>query len=215
MEVTLGPFAGIIFDLDGTLVDSHDAMVRAYTIWAGEYGVDLDELPNHLGMPSESLAKALIPADKADEAARRIEYLETSDAEGVVALPGAVEALEALTGQPVAIGTSCTLDLLQARGAAAGLPMPQVLVTRDQVDAGKPAPDTFLTACQRLGIDPETALVVEDAPAGIKAARAAGCTSLGVLTNRSADDLGADAHVADLSHVTWEVTGDGILVSLR
>lgn len=211
----MGPFAGVIFDFDGTLIDSHDAMWRAYEVWANEYHVDLDELPNHLGMPSESLAKALIPAEKVDEAAARIEYLETHDTDGVVALPGAVETLEALAGQPVAIGTSCTMDLLQARGGAAGLPMPAVLVTRDQVERGKPNPDTFLLACQRLGIAPEAALVVEDAPAGVKAARAAGCTSLGVLTNRTAEDLGADGHTADLSHVTWQVTGDGILVSLR
>jgi hypothetical protein len=85
-----------------------------------------------------------------------------------------------------------------------------VVVTRDQVANGKPAPDSFLLAAERLGVEPSRALVVEDSLAGIAAARAGGFPVLGILSTHSPNVLRADVHVTDLSQVTWEVTHDGI-----
>ena len=149
----------------------------------------------------------MVAADRWREAAQRIEDLEVTDTEGVVAMPGAAAALGALPRDAVAIATSCTSRLLLARMRAAGLPLPQVVITRDQVAHGKPAPDTFLLAAKQLGVEPSRALVVEDAPAGVAGARAGGFPSLGILSNADADALGADVHVPDLSHVRWEVEG--------
>ena len=94
--------------------------------------------------------------------------------------------------------------------AAAGLDVPAVLVTADDVAHGKPDPDVFLQAARRLGVEPSDCLVVEDAPAGLAAARAAGMASLAVLTSTPRAELEADAVVTDLSEVCWQVGDDGI-----
>ena len=209
----VGLFDAVILDHDGTIVDSRDAMVRAYTRWAGEYGVNLNEMPKYMGMPSRALAEALVPDAKHwDEAAERIEELEVSDTAGVIPMPGAVDAFRVLPGDAVAIATSCTQPLLDARLHAAGLSHPRVVVTRDQVEHGKPAPDSFLLAAQRLGVEPSRALVAEDSPVGITAARAGGFPTLGILSTHTADVLRADVHVTDLSQVTWDVGDEGIRV---
>ena len=183
----VGSFDAVILDHDGTIVDSHAAMLRAYATWAEEFDVDLEKLPTYLGMPSRALTKALVAEDRWSAAAIRIEELEVTDTAGVAAMPGAAETM-----------------------AAAGLPLPRVVVTRDQVANGKPAPDSFLLAAEQLGVEPSRALVVEDSLAGIAAARAGGFPVLGILSTHSPDVLHADVHVPDLSQVTWEVTHDGI-----
>lgn len=213
-----GPFEGrvfdaVIFDLDGTLINSHPAMIRAYTRWGEEFGVDLDVLPQLLGMPSARTAELLLAPELVDRGAARIDELEATDTDGVIALPGALDALE-LLGARAAIGTSCTERLMTARVAAAGLPQPAVVVTRDHVENGKPAPDTFLRAAELLGAPADRTLVVEDAPAGVAAARAAGAAVLGITSTRTADELGADAAVADLSAVAWVISDDGIQLRL-
>ena len=118
---------------------------------------------------------------------------ETSDVDGVVAMPGA----QAVLSLPrVAIATSSTAALARARLAAAGLPEPDVLVTADQVENGKPAPDPYLLAAERLGVDPASCLVFEDAPAGIAAGRAAGMTVWAVATTHEPGALGEAQRVA-------------------
>ena len=156
------------------------------------------------------MTKALVAEDRWSAAAIRIEELEVTDTAGVAAMPGAAETLRVLPAGAVAVATSCTRRLLDARMAAAGLPLPRVVVTRDQVANGKPAPDSFLLAAEQLGVEPSRALVVEDSLAGIAAARAGGFPVLGILSTHSPDVLHADVHVPDLSQVTWEVTHDGI-----
>ncbi len=209
-------FSAVVFDLDGTLIDSHEATVRSYEKWAAEYGVPPDEAPESLGMPGDAVAAAVLPADDVKTATDRMEALEIADTEGVVSLPGAMDALNQLPRHRVAIATSCPRDLMHARMQAAGLPFPDVIVTRDQVSEGKPAPESFLLATQRLGAEPSRTLVVEDAPAGITAARAAGCAVLGIASTKRPDELQADAVVADLSEVEWilDTTGQ-VSVRLR
>jgi sugar-phosphatase len=126
-----------------------------------------------------------------------------------------VEALASLVGAKNAIATSCTIPLAQARIRAAGLVPPSVLITVDDVARGKPHPDPFLAAAERLGADPHRCLVVEDAPMGLQAARAAGCFTLAVLTTTPREELQADAIVDDLSEVEFQPGPDGIRVRLR
>ncbi len=201
-------FHAVVFDLDGTLIDSHVAMIRSYERWADEYNISLDRMPALLGMPSAAVSAALLPPEDVESATERIEVLEVTDTEGVVALPGAMAALDLLPRERVAIATSCTDDLMRARMEAAGLPFPDVIVTRDQVSEGKPAPDSFLLAAERLGVEPSRILVVEDAPAGIAAAHATGCAVLGIASTKHPEDLAADAVVTDLSEVTWIIDAD-------
>ena len=134
-----------------------------------------------------------MPADRVADEAAALERLEVEDTEGVVALPGAAGVLALPT---VAIATSCVMPLALARIAAAGLTVPEVLVTADQVEQGKPAPDSYLLAAQRLGADPAGCLVLEDAPAGVAAGRAAGMTVWAVTTTHAPGELTGAHRVA-------------------
>lgn len=217
MPVDLGiltdrPFAGVIFDMDGTLVDSIPAMVRSWTTWAIEHGVTAEQLQGFHGVPAAGVIASLLPADQVEQALVRISELEESDVDGVIPLPGAQQALADLSSGHVAMATSCHLRLATARIAAAGLTPPEVLVTVDDVARGKPAPDPFLLAAERLGVPPADCLVVEDAPKGVEAARAAGCSVLAVLVTTPADLLLADAVVPNLSAVRFVPGPDGIRV---
>lgn len=205
-------FAAVIFDMDGTLIDSIPAMVRAWTRWAGEFGVTAEQLAGYHGVPVAGVVRAVVPAHRYDRAIARIVELELSDIEGLVVLPGAREALADLADAPSAIATSSTRQLAAARLAAARLAPPTVLVTADDIARGKPAPDPFLEAARRLGVDPGSCLVVEDAPQGLVAARAAGCHTLGLTTTTQAASMDADLVIPDLGSVRFVPSPDGIQV---
>jgi sugar-phosphatase len=187
-------FEAVIFDMDGTLIDSTPAVDRAWTTWAAEHGLTRADLAGNHGVPSAGVVRNV---------------LELEDVDGIEVLPGAAEALAALRDAKNAIATSCTIPLANARIAASRLVRPSVLVTADDVLRGKPAPDPFLEAARRLGVDPTRCLVVEDAPAGLAAARAAGCATLAVVTTTPEDQLQADGVVPDLASVRFEPTETG------
>lgn len=208
-------FAAVLFDSDGTLVDSTPAVERSWRTWSDRMGLAGPDLDAFHGRPAAATVGALVAEPDRDAALTLIAQLELDDVDGVVPLPGAVESLAALQGRRVAIATSCTLALAQARLGAAGIEIPSVLVTVDDVQRGKPAPDPYLLAAQRLGVDPTECLVVEDAVSGIAAARAAGCAVLAVRTTATDDQLDADAIVDDLSAVEWVFDQEGIGVRAR
>ena len=205
-------FEAVIFDLDGTLIDSTPAVIRSWATWAGEYG--LAELPRHDGVPSASVVRAVLSEDQYEHGLQRITELELADIHDIVVLPGATAALASLAGGKNAIATSCTVPLAKARITAAQLVAPTVIVTADDVVNGKPHPEPFLRAARLLDADPRRCLVVEDAPRGLEAAQAAGCFTLAVVTTTPREDLYADAIVTDLSEVWFDVNDDGIRVSL-
>jgi len=205
-------FDAVIFDLDGTLVDSTPAVGRAWATWASEYGLAPMNLLEHHGTPSASVVRAIMPENLQEPAMRRITELELADLYDVVVLPGAVEALASLAGAKTAIATSCTVPLAEARIAASQLMQPSVLVTADDVVHGKPHPEPFLQAARLLGVDPRRCLVVEDAPKGLEAARAAGCFTLAVVTTTPREALHADAIVNDLSDVRFQANHESITV---
>ncbi len=206
-------FVAVIFDMDGTLIDSIPAVERSWATWAAEHDLEVDVIRRYHGVPAAGIVDLLIPEATRATALRRIEEIEVSDVEGIVVLPGAAEALLALRDAKNAIATSCTRDLARARIAATGLQAPSVLVTASDVTRGKPDPEPFLTAARMLGVDPAQCLVVEDAPAGVAGAHAAGCATLGVLTTTPAEALPADALVADLSAVRFSVVDQTIRIS--
>jgi len=205
-------FEAVLFDMDGTLIDSTPAVMRSWTAWAVEHGLTLADLAGHHGVPSAGVVRSVLPVDRHEAAILRIEELELADVTDIVVLAGAAEALADLTRAKNAIATSCTAPLAAARIAAAGLVPPSVLVTVDDVAHGKPAPDPYLEAARRLGADPERCLVVEDAPKGLEAARAAGCFTLAVVTTTPREELVADAVVPDLPAVRFSVAGSRISV---
>jgi mannitol-1-/sugar-/sorbitol-6-phosphatase len=209
-------FDAVLFDMDGTLIDSMAGSLRAWARWATEHEVDPAHLSDLGGRPAAQVIPALLSPGRVAGALARIELLENEvAAEGIELLPGTAEALAALPPERVAIVTSCTRSLLEARLAGSQLPRPRKVVTFDDVARGKPAPDPFLLGARRLGFDPARCLAVEDAPAGLAAARAAGCTTLAVGDTHPPHELDADAHAPDLSHVRFAAGPQGVTVTTR
>lgn len=181
---------GVLFDLDGVLVDSTPAVARVWTGWARTHGFDPDEVVKRAhGRPSiTTIRELLLHGDHAAEN-REVERREIADVEGVVPLPGAMELLRALPLERWAIVTSCTRALANVRINAAGLPEPRHLVTSTDVKNGKPDPEPYLKGAQLLGVPASDCLVIEDAPAGICAGKAAGSRVLALRTTASDAEL--------------------------
>ncbi len=191
---------GLLVDLDGTLVDSGAPVRRAWEGFAHRHGLDPDAVTSFAhGRPSRETIRLLVPDAPAGEAAA-FEDAEVADTAGVVALPGAAALLA--TDRALAIVTSCSRRLAVARLAAAGLPVPEVMVTSDDVSRGKPQPECFLRGARRLGLTPGRCVVIEDSPTGVAAGRAAGARVLAVLTSHPAVALAeADVVAKDLRSV--------------
>jgi mannitol-1-/sugar-/sorbitol-6-phosphatase len=193
----LADYGAVLVDLDGTLVNSDGAVRRAWTSFAHRHGLDVETVLHVAqGRPSRETARKLAPG--APDEPGLLEDAEATDTDGIVAFPGAAELLAArLT---LALVTSCTRRLATVRLTAAGLPIPAVAITADDVTRGKPDPEPYLTAARALNVDPADCVVLEDAPAGIAAGRAAGMTVIALRTTHGDDELdGADAVVADLA----------------
>jgi mannitol-1-/sugar-/sorbitol-6-phosphatase len=205
-------FAAVLFDMDGTLIDSTPVVVRSWVTWALERGIDPKRLEGHHGVPAAQIVRGLVPEADVESAIARINALEIADVDGITVLPGAAEAVAALPEARRAIVTSCTRPLAAARIEAAGLLAPSVVVTADDVPTGKPDPAPYLLGARRLGVDPADCLVVEDAPSGLISARTAGAATLAVTTTTPADQLDADAVVGTLADIRFAADADGVRV---
>lgn len=205
-------FDAVLFDMDGTLVDSTESVRRSWLLWAGEHAVEPRRLLGWHGVPARQIIETLLPPDRIDLALTRIEELEIADAEGIVVLPGARQALADLPAGRAGIVTSCTRPLAWARLEAAGLAAPDVVVTASDVARGKPDPAPYVLGAQRVAAEPGRCLVVEDAPAGLASGRAAGAATLAVVTTHTADELDADLVVGSLADVRFVAGPDGVAV---
>jgi sugar-phosphatase len=187
----------VLSDLDGVLVDSGAEVERVWREWAIEQGVDPDLVAREShGVPSPGVLARVAPHLNTPEEIDRIERLHA--ATGGRALPGAAELL----ARADAVVTSCSPALARVRLESAGLPMPEVLITSDLTERGKPHPDPYLAGAAALNADPADCLVIEDAPAGIDAGRAAGMTVWAVTTTHARHELaGADRVLASLDEV--------------
>jgi sugar-phosphatase len=194
---------GILFDLDGVLVDSTPAVARCWARWAVQFGFNADEVVHRAhGRPSIVTLRELMPKGNYEQENRKMEQWEIEDTDGVVPLPGVLDLLHGLPPQQWAIVTSCTRPLAEVRIRVAGLPWPKQLVTSADVQRFKPDPDPYLKGAELLRLAAADCVVVEDAPAGIRSGRAAGSRVLALRTTE-ADELltaaGATWIVDDLS----------------
>jgi mannitol-1-/sugar-/sorbitol-6-phosphatase len=212
-EMTRIKCRGLLFDLDGVLVDSTPAVARVWAGWAHEHGLDPEEVEKKAhGRPSITTIRELLP--NADHAAedREVERREIADTDGVIPLPGAMELLQALPLERWAIVTSCTRALAHVRIAAAGLPRPKYLVTATDVRNGKPDPEPYLKGALFLGVPASECVVFEDAPAGIRAGKAAAARVLALRTTAPDTELleaGADWILDDCADVFLDSSADG------
>jgi mannitol-1-/sugar-/sorbitol-6-phosphatase len=190
----------VLFDMDGTLVDSDAVVDRTWTLWASEYGIPAAEvLAVAHGSPAEAtigrLRPDLSPEERAAAVARILD-LECDDLSDVVPTPGAHELISTLErlGLPWAVYTSASNRLAKVRLDAAGI-SPSILVTLDDVTRGKPDPEGYLRAAELLDVPVEHCLVVEDTTVGLAAGRAAGATTAGLK------GVPADIRLPDLHHL--------------
>lgn len=202
----------VLFDLDGVLVDSSEGVERAWRGWAPRHGLDADRvIAVAQGRRSIDTVRELVPHADAEKEAADLEDAEVAAADTTRAYPGVAALLAALADAPWAVVTSCTVRLGSARLSAAGLPRPPVFVTADDVSAGKPDPEGYLQGAARLGVAPADCVVVEDAPAGVAAGRAAGARVVAVTTTHRADDLRA-AHLVVAALDALDATAsDGVI----
>jgi sugar-phosphatase len=199
--VDLTDVAAVLFDMDGTLVNSDAAVERAWTTWAREYDVDVDPATLH-GRPADDTVRSLRPDldDAAVEAAAAHQLdLQYEDLADVVPTTGSLDLLAGLD-LPWAIVTSADVRLAKARLGAVGITAP-VLVTVDDITRGKPDPEGYLLAARLLGVAPGRCLVVEDAPAGVAAGRAAGARVAALK------GIEGDVSIADLTELAALISG--------
>lgn len=202
----------ILLDLDGTLVDSTDSIARCWLRWCRQYEVDPARLADAHGRTAADIVAGLLPGPMVAAALARIDALEIEDAGTVRPMPGAAELLAAIPPERRAVVTSGSTVIADARMAAAGLPAPAVVVTADDVIRGTPHPEPYLLGAERLGFEPDRCIVVEDAPSGIAAARAAGMAVVGIASTHEARRLEADLIAGTPAQVRVRVDGIGPLL---
>lgn len=187
-------YAAILSDLDGVLVDSTPAVAAAWAEWARTRGIDPALLEGKIhGVRSLEVIGEIAPHLDVPAEAAAVEDLVLQGPAAAM-LPGADVLIGGDVGVPVAIVTSCPDPLADRRLRDIGLRPPRVLVTADRVSRGKPDPEGYRLAASELGVDPARAVVFEDAPAGLAAAKAAGARAIGITTTHTAEELlAADA----------------------
>lgn len=202
---------GFLFDMDGVLVNSHAVVDRTWRRWAVRHNMDPDAIiaVAHGRRTGDTLRDIAPHLDIAAEV-QWLDEAERQDMDGIVAMPGAAATLTHLPGVAWAIVTSCGDALARARLAAAGLPIPRVLIASERIERGKPFPDGYLAGARALHQAPTDCIVFEDTPPGIDAGLAAGAQVVGLATTYDAARLTAATRVVrDLSEVHIGRTGAG------
>jgi len=175
--------AALLFDMDGVLIDSTPAVTRVWRRWAVEHGFNPEEVVAHAhGRPSLATIREYLPNADHEAENREVERREIEDLAGVAPLPGALDLLASLPRDRWTIVTSCTRPLAEVRIKAAGLPLPQRLITANDITHGKPHPEPYLKAASILNVPPSSCIILEDVPAGIRSGKAAGGTVIAFTT---------------------------------
>jgi len=210
--------AALLFDLDGVLIDSTPAVARVWSRWAVEHGFDPTEVVARAhGRPSLTTVRELLPHADHQAENREVERREIADLAGVVPLPGAMELLASLPADRWTIVTSCTRALAVVRIKAAGLPLPEKMITSNDIVQGKPYPDPYLKGAAVLGFPAADCIVLEDAPAGIRAGKAAGAKVLALRTTAPDSELleaGADWILNNCADIRVTSAKDGLNLTL-
>jgi sugar-phosphatase len=203
--------------MDGILISSLGSVERSWAAWARMRGIDPEAAIRvaHGRRAIETVAR-LRPDLDSEAELKVIEDLEVADNEGLTVLPGVLELLAALPRERWTVVTSATERLARLRMAAGGIPVPERLVTANQVTRGKPHPEPFLAGAALLGLPPSACVVFEDSSSGAQAGRAAGCTVVATTFSHPVASLDA-AHylVRDLTDVRAEVKEEGLVLRMN
>lgn len=206
-------FGAFLFDMDGTVLNSIAAAERIWAAWAVRHGVDVETfLPTIHGVRAiDTITRLNLPGVDAEAQAAFITEAEIEDVEGIVEIPGAAAFLNGLPKDRWAMVTSAPRDLALRRMAAAGVPEPAVMITAEDVQAGKPDPAGYLLAAKRLGLEPRDCLIFEDATVGIQAAEAAGAPLMIITTTHQHPLETAHATLASYADIRVAVDSNGQL----
>ena len=204
----------ILFDLDGTLIDSASRIQRLWVDWGKRHGITAQSILEVMhGRRADETIQLIAPHLSLKEEVYLLETDEVSDMDGVNPYSSALDLLSKLSPMQWAIVTSGSLRVASARVEHVGLPRPEVFITADDVKRGKPAPDGYLLAAKRLHVEPADCVVFEDAPAGIQAGKAAGMKVIAVASSLTKEELSqADVVVHQLADVTLHITGSSISI---
>lgn len=210
--------AALLFDLDGVLINSTPAVARVWRRWAVERGFDPEEVVSRAhGRPSMTTIREYLPHANHESENREVERREIEDLEGVMPLPGALDLLRSLPPDRWTIVTSCTRPLAQVRIKAAGLPLPEKLITSNDITHGKPDPEPFLKGASCLGFRAEDCIVLEDVPAGVRSGKAAGARVIAFTTTVQKAGLleaGADWILGSCADIRVDAAGGTLSLSL-
>jgi sugar-phosphatase len=214
IELSERSYAAFLFDMDGTLLTSIASAERVWARWAERHGLDVATfLPTIHGIRSADTIRSLaLPGVDPDAEALAITLEEIEDVSDVRPIPGAEAFVRALPDGRWAIVTSAPRNLAIARIRAAGLPIPPVLICAEDVTIGKPAPDGYIQAAERLGFRSERCLVFEDAVAGVQAGEAAGADVLVITQTHSKAMANARNAIRNYEHLRVEETEAGLTI---
>ncbi len=211
--------AGLLFDNDGVIVSSIGSVNRCWRRWAAHYGVPVaPDFQIEHGTRAVDVMQKLVPGIDVAEGLKLIEDMELADVDDLQVLPGVKDLLESLPMDRWAIVSSATYRLLVGRLKVAKLPIPERIISGDRVVNGKPHPEPYLKGAELIHAAPKDCIVIEDAPSGVHAGKAAGCRVLGVLGTHSAEDLraaGVEWVVETLEHVKAEAIEGGLRLRLE
>ncbi|MGE1172450.1 HAD-IA family hydrolase [Pseudomonas sp. BW7P1] len=206
-------FGAFLFDMDGTVLNSIAAAERIWAAWAVRHGVDVETfLPSIHGVRAiDTITRLNLPGVDAEAQAAFITEAEIEDVEGIVEIAGAAAFLKSLPANQWAMVTSAPRDLALRRMAAAGIPEPAVMITAEDVTAGKPDPAGYTLAAKRLGLEPADCLIFEDAAVGIQAAEAAGAPLMIITSTHQHPIETPHATIASYREVALSIDSDGQL----
>jgi mannitol-1-/sugar-/sorbitol-6-phosphatase len=207
----------ILFDLDGTLVESTFFIERLWQDWGVQHGVSPQRMSEVMhGRPATEIINIVAPHLSIRDEVYALETNEISRMDGMKTYTGARELLHKLPPKQWAIVTSGSLRVAGARLSYARLPRPDVFITADDIKAGKPAPDAYLLAAHRLHTNPADCVVVEDAPTGIQAGKAAGMKVIGIASSHPKEELRqADVVVQQLADIKVHVMENQISLQFK
>ena len=208
----------LLFDMDGTLVDSTPVVEKAWSRWAARYGFNPSDVTNFAhGRPTADFVRNFLPQVDAVAEAATLLAEEELDPTPINGIPGALEVVRLADRYAKwAVVTSASRTLAFLRLKLGGLPEPPLLISADDITRGKPDPEGFRKAAKLLNVLPEECLVFEDTPAGLEAGRAAGARVIGLSTTFAAAALPAEIVLPDLTYVTMEpAPNTGLYVSVH